>query len=200
MPELRRAMDLGTAEGGELLDEVLLRKLKRIKLLGMDVDGVLTTGEIVLLDDGGELKAFDAKDGVGLRLASLAGLKTAWVTARHSECVRRRAEEIGVDYVLMGRFNKLPMFEEVLHSEGISYDEAAFIGDDVQDIPLIKRCGFGVAVADAHEEVKRFADYVTKRPGGKGAVREVVELILKARGIWDEVVGKLVGDPNWHAK
>lgn len=172
--------------------------LMRIKLLAMDVDGVLTTGEIVLLDDGSELKAFDAKDGVGLRLASLAGIKTAWVTARHSECVRRRAEEIGVDYVLMGRFDKVPMFEEILRNERIGYDEAAFIGDDVQDIPLIKRCGFGVAVADAHEEVKRFAKYVTKRKGGNGAIREVVELILKVRGIFNDVIGKLVGDPNWH--
>lgn len=176
----------------------LRETLMRIKLLAMDVDGVLTTGEIVLLDNGSELKAFDAKDGVGLRLASLAGIKTAWVTARHSECVKRRAEEIGVDYVAMGRFDKVPMFEEILRSEGIGYDEAAFIGDDIQDIPLIKRCGFGIAVADAHEEVKRFAKYVTKRNGGKGAVREVVELILKARGIWNDVVGKLVGDPEWN--
>ncbi|MCS7254493.1 MAG: HAD hydrolase family protein [Armatimonadota bacterium] len=168
--------------------------LKRIKLLAMDVDGVLTTGQIVLLDDGSELKAFDAKDGVGLRLASIAGIKTAWVTARCSECVKRRAEEIGVDYVVMGRFDKVPMFEEILRAEGIGYDEAAFIGDDIQDIPLIKRCGFGVAVADAHEEVKRFAKYVTERPGGKGAVREVIELILKARGIWNEVVGELIGE------
>ncbi|HID07729.1 MAG TPA: 3-deoxy-D-manno-octulosonate 8-phosphate phosphatase [Armatimonadetes bacterium] len=172
--------------------------LRRIKLLAMDVDGVLTTGEIVVMDSGTELKAFYAQDGVAIRLAGIAGLKTAWVSARDVPCVRRRGQELGVTHLALGTFEKIPAFEAILDSEGLTYAQAAFIGDDVQDLPLIKRCALGIAVANARDEVKQLADYVTECPGGRGAVREVVELILKAQGLWIEAVAKLVGDPEWH--
>ncbi|MGH9792696.1 MAG: KdsC family phosphatase [Candidatus Acidiferrales bacterium] len=160
----------------------------------MDVDGVLTDGRIWLQSwpDGTaqEIKGFTAYDGAGLKLARIAGLRTGVITGRDSAATARRAKELDMEFVYQGWPEKLGAYEEVLRKAGVSDEEVCFIGDDLPDLPLLTRVGFAVAVVNASPEAKRAAHYVTKRAGGYGAVREVVELILKAQGKWREVVGK----------
>lgn len=160
----------------------------------MDVDGVLTDGRIWLQSwpDGTaqEIKGFSAYDGAGLKLARVAGLRTGVITGRESAATARRAAELGMEFVYQGRAEKLAAYEEVLRKAGVSDKEVCFIGDDLPDLPLLRRVGFAVAVANASPEAKKAAHYVTKRAGGEGAVREVVELILKTQGKWREVAGK----------
>ncbi len=171
--------------------------LKGVKLLVMDVDGVLTRGEIVLLSDGTEMRLFNSQDGVGLMVAHLAGLQTALITGRATEAVRKRAEEVRIAHIVMGTFTKWQPLLELCQKLNISPDAVAYIGDDVPDIPPMKKVGFAVAVANAVDEVKRVAHYITERRGGEGAVREVVELILKAQGKWEKTVGEFIGAPDW---
>ena len=171
--------------------------LKGIRLLVMDVDGVLTGGEIALLSNGAEMRLFNSQDGVGLMVAHLAGLQTALITGRATEAVRKRAEEVRITHLVMGTFQKLPPLQELCGQLGLTLDAVAYIGDDVPDIPPMKRVGFAVAVANAVDEVKRVAHYITQRRGGEGAVREVVELILKAQGKWETTVGNFIGDADW---
>jgi len=163
----------------------------------MDVDGVLTGGEIALLSNGEEMRLFNSQDGVGLMVAHLAGLQTALITGRATEAVRRRAEEVHITHLIMGTFQKLPPLQGLCQQLRLPLDAVAYIGDDVSDIPPMKRVGFAVAVANAVDEVKRVAHYITQRRGGEGAVREVVELILKAQGTWERAVGNFIGDPDW---
>lgn len=159
----------------------------------MDVDGVLTDGRIWLQSwpDGTaqEIKGFTAYDGAGLKLARIAGLRTGVITGRDSAATARRAKELDMEFVYQGWPEKLGAYEEVLRKAGVSDEEVCFIGDDLPDLPLLTRVGFAVAVVNASPEAKRAAHYVTKRAGGYGAVREVVELILKAQGKWQTVVG-----------
>ncbi len=159
-----------------------------IKLLIMDVDGVLTDGRIEIAADGSESKQFSVVDGHGIHIWHLAGLQTAIISGRQAEATRHRAEQLGINYVLEGCHEKLPAFEQLLADSGFSAGEVAYIGDDVLDLPIILRAGFGAAVANAVDEVKQRAQYVTTRPGGHGAVREVVEYILKATGRWQELM------------
>lgn len=168
-----------------------------IKLLVMDVDGVLTKGEIAIISDGSEMRLFNSQDGVGLMVAHHAGLQTAIITGRATEAVKKRAEEVKITHIVMGTFFKLQPLLELCEQLGLSPNEAAYIGDDVPDIPPMKRVGFAVAVANAVDEVKKVAHYVTERKGGEGAVREVIELILKAQGKWERAVGEFIGDMNW---
>lgn len=172
--------------------------LKGIKLLVMDVDGVLTKGEIAIISDGTEMRLFNSQDGVGLMVAHRAGLQTAIITGRATEAVRKRAEEVKITHIVMGTFSKLQPLLELCDKLGLSPKEVAYIGDDVPDIPPMKRVGFAVAVANAVDEVKRAAHYITERAGGEGAVREVIELILREQGRWEEAVGEFIGDPDWH--
>ncbi len=172
--------------------------LKSIKLLVLDVDGVLTRGEIAIISDGTEMRLFNSQDGVGLMVAHQAGLQTAIITGRATEAVRKRAEEVKITHIVMGTFSKLQPLLELCEKLGLSPKEVAYIGDDVPDIPPMKRVGFAVAVANAVDEVKRAAHYITERAGGEGAVREVIELILRAQGKWEKSVGEFIGDPNWH--
>jgi 3-deoxy-D-manno-octulosonate 8-phosphate phosphatase (KDO 8-P phosphatase) len=164
------------------------RRAARIKLLLMDCDGVLTDGRITLLDTGDEEKSFHTRDGHGLVLLHRAGLQSGIVSGRTSALVERRASELGIKYVRQGTWNKVKDFEELLAEAEVSEREVAFIGDDVTDIPLMQRSELGVAVADAVEETRGVAHYVTQLPGGFGAVREVCELILKAQGRWSELM------------
>lgn len=170
----------------------LRRRARRIRLLLMDVDGVLTDGRVWLQSwpDGSahEIKGFSAYDGAGLKLARRAGLRTGIITGRDSPATTRRAREAEIEFVYQGRAEKLAAYEEVLRKARAKDEEAAFIGDDLPDLPLLARVGLAVAVANAAPEVKRAAHYVTSRCGGQGAVREVVELILKAQGRWKEAV------------
>lgn len=152
----------------------------------MDVDGVLTSGQIIYGAGGLELLAFDVKDGFAIVTAHRRGLLTALVTGRASEAVARRAKELGITEVRQGCVDKLKAYEEVLAQYGLSDEAVAYIGDDLPDLPLLERAGLKVAVANAPEEVKGKADYVTVKEGGRGAVREVIELILRAQGLWDQ--------------
>ncbi len=163
-------------------------RAKKIQLLIMDVDGVLTDGRIILDDNGNELKFFNVKDGHGIVLIHRIGVKTAIITGRQSKVVEARARELSIPYVYQKVYDKLKVYEELKEKLSIGDAEVAYIGDDVVDIPIMRRVGFAVSVADAHDEVKKVAHYITSKPGGRGAVREVVELIIKAKGLWDKVM------------
>lgn len=165
-----------------------MANLADIQLLALDVDGVLTDGTIVVNADGGESKFFNVLDGHGIRLWQRAGLKVAFISGRASEPTRHRAEQLQVEYVFEDCHYKLPVFEKFLEKIGLSPQSVAYVGDDLPDLPVIKYVGFGVAVANAVDEIKQHADYVTTRPGGSGAVREVIEYILKNTGKWQELM------------
>lgn len=160
----------------------LRERVRRLKLLLMDVDGVLTDGRLYYTEEGERIKVFNVQDGLGIKLLQRAGIRTGVISGRESEALRNRLLELGVDEIFMGRFEKDGILREILSRNGISAEEVGFIGDDLVDIPVLKRVGFPVAVRDASEEVKRYAVYVTMKEGGKGAVREVVDLILTLRG------------------
>ena len=170
------------------MDEKAKAIFSKIKLLAMDVDGVLTDGSIILHHDGTESKCFNLLDGHGIRMWHRAGLKTAFISGRKTEATAHRAKQLEVSYVVQDCREKLPAFEQLLRETGRDASEVAYIGDDVMDIPLLRRVGLGAAVANAVEEVKQNAAYVTTRPGGGGAVREVIEYILKSSGRWDELM------------
>jgi 3-deoxy-D-manno-octulosonate 8-phosphate phosphatase (KDO 8-P phosphatase) len=170
------------------VNSVLISRAKKIRILLMDVDGVLTDGRIWLLSrrDGSasEIKGFSAYDGAGLKLARAAGLRTGLITGRESSAVAQRARECEIEFVYQHRATKLGALEEILQATGASAEEVAYVGDDLPDVPVLKRVGLAAAVANAVPEVKRAAHFVTSRSGGEGAVREVIELIVKAQGKW----------------
>lgn len=160
----------------------------------MDVDGTMTDGGVTLLsqNDGTalEIKTFDAHDGQGLTLAHAAGLRTGCITGRESPALLRRANEMKMEFIYMKRPLKMPAYEEILRKAGVADSAVGYIGDDLPDIPLMKRAGLAVAVGDAVPEVKKAAHYITKALAGRGAVREAIELILKSKGIWEELIDK----------
>ena len=168
------------------------KRAQKIRLLLMDVDGVLTDGHIYLqsLPDGtaAEMKVFSAHDGAGLKLARLVGLRTGLITGRESAAVARRAREVEMDFVYQDRAEKLGAYEEIIRRAGLRDEQVAYVADDLPDLPVLARVGLAVAVANARPEVKKAAHYVTTRSGGAGALREVVELVLKAQGKWAEAV------------
>lgn len=171
-------------------DPQIIDRARKIKLLVLDCDGVLTDGRIILLPDGDETKSFDVKDGHAMVMAQRAGLKIAIISGRKSSVVRARAKELGVAHLHEMAWVKKDPYEKILAEEGLRDDEICYVGDDVVDIPLLRRAGLGVAVADAVEETKQNSHLVTERGGGKGAVREVIELILKAQDKWDEALSR----------
>ena len=150
----------------------------------MDVDGVLTDGKILFIGSNQEAKAFNAKDGVALRLARQLGLRTGVISGRAGSAIVRRARELDMDEVHLKTRDKLGVYREILRRRRLSDSEVCYIGDDLVDLPVLARAGMSVAVADAHPEVQRRAGFVTLAPGGQGAVREVVDAILKAQGRW----------------
>lgn len=160
-------------------------KLSKVKLLLLDVDGIMTDGRIIYVNDGGEAKAFDVKDGHGLKLLQRAGIRVGIITGRQSEIVARRAKELGIDLVYQNAKDKLVPFREILKNLALSPAEVAYMGDDVVDLPILLRVGFSATVADAVDDVKPHVDYITQRPGGRGAVREVCDLMLKQAGHWE---------------
>jgi 3-deoxy-D-manno-octulosonate 8-phosphate phosphatase (KDO 8-P phosphatase) len=162
----------------------IIKKATRIKLLIMDVDGVLTDGRIIIDDRGRELKIFDVKDGQGIVLAHKAGLITAIISGRKSKVVDIRAKELGIKIVYQNSLNKIKSYESILRKTGFKEEDTAFIGDDILDLPLMKRVGLSIAVADALPYIKDAADMVTKSGGGRGAVREAIEFILDVKGLW----------------
>lgn len=176
------------------ISAALKNRASRIKVLLMDVDGTMTDGSVTLLSqtDGTalEIKTFDAHDGQGLTLAQTAGLRTGCITGRESAALLRRAYEMKMEFIYMKQPLKVPAYEDILRKAGVSEAEVAFVGDDLPDIPLLRRAGLAVAVGDAVPEVKEIAHYTTKAIAGHGAIREAVELILKSKGIWDEMIDK----------
>jgi 3-deoxy-D-manno-octulosonate 8-phosphate phosphatase (KDO 8-P phosphatase) len=168
------------------------QRAKKVRLLLMDVDGVLTDGRIWLTwtveGSAHEIKGFSAHDGVRLKLARAAGLRTGVITGRESQAMTRRAREVELEFVYQKQPEKLPAYEEILRKAGVKDEEVCFIGDDLPDLPILERVGFAVAVANAAPEAKARAHYVTRKAGGHGAVSEVIELILKAQKNWATIV------------
>lgn len=165
-------------------------KLKAIRCLLLDVDGVLTDGKIYFTSDGQEFKCFDIQDGHGISMARRAGLLIGFVSARPSAATEKRAADLGVNIVKQGTVNKMEMVEEIKREHGLRDEEIAFVGDDLVDLPVLRRVGFAVAVSNAVKEVKAAADYITRHRGGNGAARELIEMILKAQGKWKNVIAK----------
>jgi len=166
----------------------LLARMRRLKFVAMDVDGVLTNGTILLSPSGEELKGFFSRDGIGLKCLHLAGLDSAFVTARGSPAVEQRARELGVRYVVLNSKDKGEALRKLCARRGIGLDEAAFIGDDLQDLPAMVIAGVSFTVHGAPREVRARADVTTEARGGEGAVREVIDRILKTQGKFDDVV------------
>lgn len=166
------------------------RRASDIKLLLMDCDGVLTDGRVWLMSDGEQQKGFHVRDGLGLELLHSAGIKTGVISGLSSVALERRAQALKIDYLRQGTPNKLGAFAEILALAQLAETEVGYVGDDLSDIPLLQRVGFAVAVADAVEEVRSVAHLTTEARGGFGAVREVVEFILKAQGRWADIVSR----------
>jgi 3-deoxy-D-manno-octulosonate 8-phosphate phosphatase (KDO 8-P phosphatase) len=171
-----------------LITKDIIERARGIKLLILDCDGVLTDGRIMLLPDGDETKWFDVKDGHAIVMAGRAGLRVAIISGRKSSAVRARAKELGVAHLREMAWGKLDHYEEIIREEGVSHEEVCYVGDDVVDIPVLRRAGLAVSVQDAVEEAKDYSHFVTARAGGRGAVREVIEIILKAQGKWEEAL------------
>ena len=171
----------------KITEEEFLKKIRRVKLLILDVDGVMTDGRIIIDDAGLESKQFDVRDGHGLKMLMRCGIDVVLLTGRKSRVVEHRAADLGIAEVHQGILNKREAFSEILKRRGILPEESACVGDDVVDIPLFRRAGFSVAVADAVPEAREIADYVTENGGGRGAVREVCEVILKGQNRWGDV-------------
>lgn len=162
----------------------LLNKAENIKLLILDVDGVLTDGKIYYTNNGDEIKAFHIQDGLGLRMLIDAGIEIAIITGRTSKIVEHRMQELGVKYCYQGEQKKLIPYEELKKSLGIEDNEIAMVGDDLLDLPLIQKAGLGITVANAASGMTNYADWQTEKSGGNGAVREICELILTAQNKW----------------
>lgn len=162
-------------------------KASRVRLFLVDVDGVLSDGGIVYDGDGRESKRFHVRDGHGIKLLQRAGVEVGILSGRSSEAVSVRARELGISLVRQGAFDKVAVWEEILNARGVPPEETAFVGDDIVDLPLLRKVGFAAAVADAEEYVASAADYVSSRPGGQGAVREIIEFVLRSSGAWETV-------------
>jgi 3-deoxy-D-manno-octulosonate 8-phosphate phosphatase (KDO 8-P phosphatase) len=167
--------------------QVNREKLQNIKLLLLDVDGVLTDGKIVYTDSGEQIKAFDVKDGHGLKLLMRSGAEVVLITGRESKVVLHRARDLGIQEVYQKITNKIEIYEKILKEKNLEDIQVGFVGDDLIDIPVLRRVGFSAAVEDAIPEVKEIVDYVTSKKGGEGAVREVCELLLKSQNKWEEL-------------
>ena len=159
-----------------------------IRCLVLDVDGVLTTGEIVYTSSGEEIKAFHAKDGLGLALAHRMGLQTAIITGRISPMVERRAKELRISHVQMGSHNKSAGLQELLHTLDLEAHEVAYMGDDLNDLGIMSKVGLAMTPQDGVSEIKKVAHHICQAKGGEGAVREAVEYILKQEGLWEDAV------------
>jgi 3-deoxy-D-manno-octulosonate 8-phosphate phosphatase (KDO 8-P phosphatase) len=162
----------------------ILKKAEKIKLFVLDVDGVLTDGKIIIDDDGRESKHFHVRDGMGIAVARDIGYLFAIISGRRSKVVEHRATELKMNEIILDAGDKLEVFNRLLEKLGLTAEEAVFVGDDINDIPVLKAAGFSAAPADADESVKPVVDFVCNNPGGRGAVREVIELVLTVQDKW----------------
>jgi 3-deoxy-D-manno-octulosonate 8-phosphate phosphatase (KDO 8-P phosphatase) len=176
------------------ISPALKKRAAQIKVLLMDVDGTMTDGGVLLLSqpDGSalEIKVFDAHDGQGLTLAHTAGIRTGCITGRESPALLRRANEMKMEFVYMKQPMKIPAYEDILRKAGVPDSAVAYVGDDLPDLTVMRRVGLAIAVGDAVPEVKKAAHFVTKSLAGHGAIRDAVELILKSKGVWEEMIDK----------
>ncbi len=163
------------------------QKLKSIKILILDVDGVLTDGRVIYTDSGEEIKRFDVRDGHGLKLLMRSGIEVILLTGRESKVVLHRARDLGIEHVYQKALNKNEVYKEILAKWNLEDKEVGFVGDDLIDLPVLRKVGFAAAVPDAVPEVKETVDYITTKKGGEGAVREICELLLKAQNKWEAV-------------
>jgi 3-deoxy-D-manno-octulosonate 8-phosphate phosphatase (KDO 8-P phosphatase) len=170
---------------------------KKVRMIIMDVDGTLSDGRFFMLASGETIKSFDVKDGAGIILARLAGIKTAIITGKASDQVRRRAEELGIDDYYEGVYNKTTAFFELLKKYEMQKEEVAYIGDDIGDAEVMGMVGFAAAVGDAHPLIKRISHFIAKRYGGRGAVREVIDFILDVQEQWQTIFAALKQSQNW---
>ena len=168
-------------------------KAARVRLFLIDVDGVLTDGGILYDGNGVEAKRFHVRDGHGIKMMQRAGIEVGIITGRTSEAVRIRAVELGIERVRQGVFDKVAAWREMLNETGLSPEQSAYVGDDIVDVPLLRQVGFAATVADAEEYVLSEADFVSSRRGGCGAVREIIEFVLRSCGAWDKVSAKYFG-------
>ena len=168
----------------------IAEKIKKIKVLIVDIDGVMTDGRIVYSIYGDELKFFDVTDGFGILLLNKAGIKTVIITAKKSRIVKMRGRDLKMARVYAGSLDKLIPFNDLLKRFSVAPEEICFIGDDLPDMPILKKVGFAVSVPNARDEVKASVHYVTSKTGGRGAVREVCDLILKSQGKWDQATAQ----------
>jgi 3-deoxy-D-manno-octulosonate 8-phosphate phosphatase (KDO 8-P phosphatase) len=166
-------------------------RLKRIQMVLLDVDGVLTSGEIIYTDRGEQIKIFNVKDGLGIRLLKEAGIQIGIITGRKAEALQHRCDNLGIDLVFDGIRDKKKALDDISTKIGIPYESIAFIGDDLPDLPVMKKVGLAVAVGDADETIRQHAHITTRAHGGKGAVREICESILIAQGLWNDLIKRL---------
>jgi len=173
----------------------ILHRAAQIRLVIFDVDGVLTDGRLYLADDGNEFKAFHSRDGHGMKMLQSQGVAVAIISGRRSLAVERRMADLGIDYVYMGVQDKLVAFQDLLQRQGLDPAQVAYVGDDVIDLPVMSRVGLAIAVQDADPFVKRHAHWQTPSPGGRGAVREVCELLLEALGRLEQERARFISPP-----
>jgi 3-deoxy-D-manno-octulosonate 8-phosphate phosphatase (KDO 8-P phosphatase) len=174
----------------KIMNKEIEEKAKRIKLLILDVDGVMTDGSIILDNEGNELKRFHVRDGHGIKMLQRAGIKVGIITGRKSKVVEIRAEELGITEVYQKVYKKSDVYEKLIEKYQCEDENVAFMGDDIVDQELFKRAGLTAAPADAEDDAKKWADLVTDRKGGRGAVREFIDLILKSSGLREKVSGE----------
>jgi 3-deoxy-D-manno-octulosonate 8-phosphate phosphatase (KDO 8-P phosphatase) len=183
-------------------------RARRIKVLLYDVDGVLTNGDITIIPslDGNpnghatEIKSFSAHDGMGISIARLAGLSIGWVTKRNSQVVAIRARDLKIDHVYQGQSYKVDALNKIIAEEGCTLDEIAYVGDDIIDLPVMRKVGFAIATANARPQAKAAAHYITPNPGGQGAGRDAIDFILNSRGILDQTIEQYLDPTNTEAK
>jgi 3-deoxy-D-manno-octulosonate 8-phosphate phosphatase (KDO 8-P phosphatase) len=176
------------------LDESLRKRILPVRLMIFDVDGVLTDGRIIYHDDGSEIKSFDVQDGHGIKLLQRAGIEAALITGRYCKAVEHRARGLGITRVYQDIHFKIEAYETILAETGLKDEEVGFIGDDLIDIPVMRRVGFSACVPNAVAHVLPYAHYVTRARGGHGACREVCELLLQVQGLWDSVTLRYFGN------
>ena len=167
-----------------------LQQLKSIKILILDVDGVLTDGRVIYTDSGEEIKRFDVHDGHGLKLLMRAGIEVMLLTGRESKVVLHRARDLGINHVYQKALNKMEVYKTILSERSLEDKDIGYVGDDLVDLPVLRKVGFAAAVPDAVPEVKEIVDYITIKKGGEGAVREICELLLKAQNKWETITEK----------
>jgi 3-deoxy-D-manno-octulosonate 8-phosphate phosphatase (KDO 8-P phosphatase) len=173
----------------------LKKRILPVRMMIFDVDGVLTDGRIIYLDNGSEIKEFDVQDGHGIKLLQRAGIEVALITGRQSRAVEERAADLGITRLYQGSKVKTDAYDQLLSEVGLKEHETGFMGDDLIDIPIMRRAGFSVAVPNGVSHIFPFAHYVTRASGGRGAAREVCEMILQVQGLWEEVTKRYLGDP-----